>query len=119
MNVRLIISMIALASATVYASPDAESLTEEKCATCHFSSFTPERLKNIVAPPLWALPKQAKRLAANQDECIDFIIDYTLHPSREKMRFPKEAYERFGLMPSQRDNVTDEEIKSIAGFLCR
>lgn len=119
MKLRLLASVMSLASALLYASPDAQSLTEEKCATCHFSSFTPERLKNVIAPPVWALPKLIKNSSATKDECIDFIVDYSLHPAKAKMRFPQETYDRFGLMPSQRDNVTDAELASIAEFLCR
>lgn len=110
---------ITLASVSLHASPDAASLTEEKCGNCHFSSFTTERLAQIVAPPQWVLGKQVKTISPAPEECANFIADYTFEPSEHKMRFPRETLERFGLMPSQRGSVTEAELRIIARELCR
>nr|WP_321265973.1 c-type cytochrome [uncultured Sulfurimonas sp.] len=97
---------------------DIESLAENKCGTCHLiGKITKEKLNNMSAPPSWALAKKVKLAYPNRLDGIDFIINYTLNPSEDKMLFPKKAIERFGLMPSQRGNVTDDELRAIAEFI--
>lgn len=46
-----------------------------------------------------------------------FIYDYALSPSEEKMLFPKATKEYFGFMPSVKKNVSSEEMKTISEFL--
>ena len=120
MKTKWILPFMLLAAVTINAAPDGETLLNEKCAVCHIvSGITAEKLKNMVAPPMWGVVKKVKTNHKTREEGIAFIVDYSLDPSEEKMIFPKAAKERFGLMPSQKGNVTEEELKAIAEYLYR
>jgi cytochrome c553 len=114
----LVLPLLIAVSLFAQASQDIESLAEQKCGACHLmGKITKEKLKRMSAPPYWAIAKKIKLAYPNRLEGIDFLIDYALNPSEEKMLFPKETKERFGLMPSQKDALTDEEIKAIAEYI--
>lgn len=112
------LSLILAASAVLSASPSQEELANVKCGGCHLmGKITKEKLSRMVAPPYWAISKKAKEAYETKEEAVKYIVDFTLNPSEEKMLFPKEAIEKFGLMPSQKGNVTEEEIKEIAEYI--
>jgi hypothetical protein len=114
----LVLPLIIATSLLLQASDDIESLTELKCGSCHLvGKITKEKLNRMAAPPSWALAKKIKMAYPNRLDGIKFIVDYTLHPSEDKMLFPKETKERFGLMPSQKGALTDAELQSIAEYL--
>ncbi len=114
----LVLPLIVAISLSLQASDDAESLAEMKCGACHLvGKITKEKLNRMAAPPSWALAKKVKMAYPNRLDGIDFIINYTLNPSEDKMLFPKETKERFGLMPSQRGALTDAEALAIAKYL--
>jgi len=52
-----------------------------------------------------------------KEDAVKFIADYVLHPSKEKALCKPQKIKRFGLMPSQKGNVTKEELEKIAGWL--
>ncbi|WP_373003466.1 cytochrome c [Sulfurimonas sp.] len=113
----LAIPFIMVASLLVQAS-DIESLAENKCGSCHLiGEITKEKLNRMAAPPSWALAKKVKVAYPNRLDGINFIINYTLEPSEDKMLFPKETKERFGVMPSQKGALTDKELQAIAEYI--
>ncbi|MDA3907854.1 MAG: cytochrome c [Sulfurimonas sp.] len=114
----LVLPLIIAASLFVQASDVIESLAEKKCGTCHLmGKVTKEKLNKMAAPPYWALAKKVKVAYPNRLDGIDFIINYTLNPSEDKMLFPKETKERFGVMPSQKDALTEDELRAIATYI--
>jgi len=114
----VILPLVIMASVLVHASNDTESLAEMKCGACHLiGKITKEKLNRMAAPPSWALAKKVKIAYPNRLDGIDFIMNYTLNPSVDKMLFPKETKERFGLMPSQKGNLTNDELKAIAKYI--
>ena len=114
----LVLPLIIAASILIQASDDIESLAEMKCGSCHLiGKITKEKLNTMAAPPSWALAKKVKTAYPNRLDGIDFIINYTLNPTEDKMLFPKETKERFGLMPSQKGALTDAELKAIAEYI--
>jgi len=107
-----------MATSLLLQASEIESLAENKCGSCHLvGKITKEKLNRMAAPPSWALAKKVKVAYPNRLDGIDFIINYTLNPSEDKMLFPKETKERFGLMPSQRDSVTNDELRAIAEYI--
>jgi len=115
---KLLLATILVASSVFAQSSDIETLAVEKCGSCHLiGAITKDKLNNMSAPPSWALAKKVKLAYPNRMDAINFIIEYTLNPSKEKMLFPKETRERFGVMPSQKDLVTDAELKAIAEYI--
>lgn len=112
------LSLILAAFSILSASQSREDLATQKCGSCHLmGKITKEKLSKMVAPPYWAISKKAKEAYETKEEAIKYIVDFTLNPSQDKMLFPKEAVEKFGLMPSQKGNVTEEEIREIAEYI--
>ena len=115
------IIMLLLSATTLLASDRGAQLSEEKCTSCHMTSSSSAKLKDgkMHAPPMWGVMKKVKNNFKTKEEGIAFITDYTMNPAEEKMIFPKATEEYFGLMPSMRETVTDEEMKLIAEYLYR
>ena len=66
---------------------------------------------------MWGVARQIKQHITDKKEFVDFIVDYALNPSKEKIIFNKAAMERFGLMPSMKGVVSESELKEIAEYL--
>lgn len=97
---------------------EAEALAEKKCGECHVMGVTSkEKLDNMKAPPYWAIARKTRESFQTKEEKVKFIVDYTLHPAKEKMLFPQATIDRFGLMPSQEGKVTKEEIETVAEYI--
>ncbi len=102
---------------------DAKKLLDAKCAACHELSMPPVISDDELAPPMMAIAFHMKDFmdTANESERItmatEFIIDYVANPSLEKSYCDKESIKRYGLMPSQKKNVTDGEVKAIAEYM--
>ncbi len=113
-----ILSILLLASVNLYAEQTAESLTVEKCGACHLvGKITKKKLKNMSAPPYWALAKKIKIAFPKREDSMNFFVDFTLNPTAEKMLFPKETRDRYGVMPSQKGLVSEEELKVIYTYV--
>jgi hypothetical protein len=120
MKVKWMIILLFSATALLNAAADGNSLTEEKCASCHMtSSSTKLKQETISAPPMWGVMKKVKNRFKTKEEGVAFITDYAINPAEEKMLFPAAAKERFGLMPSMQGVLTEDELKIIAEFLYR
>jgi len=52
-----------------------------------------------------------------KEEAVAFMVDYVLAPSRAKALCMPQKIQRFGLMPSQKGNVTKVELEAISGWL--
>lgn len=114
------IGLILVSAATLFAAEaeKAERLAVEKCGACHLmGAITKDKLDNMKAPPYWAIAKKANERYDSKEKKIQYIVEYTLDPSEERMLFPKETKDRFGVMPSQKDKVTEEEIKIISEYI--
>jgi HD-GYP domain-containing protein (c-di-GMP phosphodiesterase class II) len=48
-----------------------------------------------------------------REKFIAFVTDYALHPSAEKSFCDKESLASYGVMPSQKGNVTEEELEAL------
>jgi len=119
MKNRWILVLLLGATTLLSASDRGAELSEEKCTSCHMTSSSSAKLKDgkMHAPPMWGVMKKVKTNFKTKEEGIAFITDYTMNPTQEKMLFPEATKEYFGLMPSMRDTVTDEEMKLIAEYL--
>ncbi len=97
----------------------------EKCTKCHKTKPPQSKAERqaMLAPPIMGVmfhvnegvkvdnPKEKR------EKVIDFIVDYAHNPSKDKSFCEEHAIERFGIMPSQKNNVTVDELKQIAGYL--
>ena len=111
----LAIGLLALTS-NLSASDNAEKLFETKCMVCHVKK-RPEDTSKLIAPPIMGALNHVKQNYMTKKEAVDFIVDYVLNPTREKAVCMPQNIKKFGLMPSQKGNVTKEELKEIASWL--
>lgn len=102
----------------LFASGDVEELAVRKCGNCHLmGAISKEKIEAMKAPPYWAIARKLKDAELSRENKIKFMVDFAFNPTREKMMFPIETFNRFGLMPSMSGKVTKEEIEQIATYI--
>ena len=101
-------------TAVTLASTGAE-LLEKKCASCHMLE-APEfhQIPTLKAPAMDAVVFHINLAMQNDKEKKDFIVDYVLSPDASKSVCESNKVSQFGVMPSQKGNVTKEELALIA-----
>ncbi|MDQ7046721.1 MAG: c-type cytochrome [Sulfurovum sp.] len=112
----LIFGAMFLLTPNVYAETSAEALFEAKCASCHVK-MRPSDISTLVAPPIMGVARHVKMTYRTKEEAVKFITEYALDPKESKAVCMPEKLKRFGLMPSQKGNVTKEELTTIAGWI--
>jgi cytochrome c len=102
---------------------NAKALLQEKCSTCHNLEMPPLTSPDEKAPPIMAVSFHVHDFVKPSDEsqrtakAIEFVVDYVRAPSLEKSFCDKESLQRYGVMPSQKDNVTEDELRAIASYM--
>lgn len=115
---KLLLTTILVTASLFAQSSDVETLAVEKCGSCHLiGAITKEKLNNMSAPPSWALSKKVKNAYPNREDAIEFIVDYTMNPSEDKMLFSHKTKDRFGVMPSQKDMISESELREVAKYI--
>jgi cytochrome c len=97
-------------------SSNAEALFNAKCKICH-STTQPTDISKVVAPMVFGVMRHVKMKYPNRDEAVKFMVDYALNPSKDKAVCMPQKIARFGLMPSQKGNVTKEELQKITSWM--
>lgn len=111
-------TLLVVGLGTFLVASDAEVLAEKKCGECHVMGVTSkEKIDNMKAPPYWAIAKKVREAYDTHDKQVDFIVDYSLNPAKEKMLFPEQTIKMFGVMPSQEGKVTKDELKLISTYI--
>ncbi len=100
----------------VQAAESAEALYDAKCAMCH-TKTRPTDMTKVLAPALMGVMRHIKMEYPNKDEAVKFMVDYVLEPSKEKAICMPQKIERFGLMPSQKGNVTEIQLTTITSWM--
>ncbi len=115
---KLIIATL-LIGASLNAADKGAELVDQKCTPCHLFSSSSAKLTNgkMGGPPMWGIMKKIRNKYAKSDDRIAFIRDYAMNPTEEKMLFPAATREYFGVMPSMKDKVSEEEMQIIAEYL--
>lgn len=102
---------------------DGKKLLTEKCSSCHNLDMPPITSADEKAPPIMAVSFHVHSFVKPSDEsqrttkAVEFVADYVRAPSMEKSFCDKESLKSYGLMPSQKDNVTKEEARAIAEYM--
>jgi len=109
-------TLIALLTSLAYSDEAAKKLFKTKCASCH-QTTRPDDISTLVAPPIMGVMKHVKMDYGTKEEAVAFMVDYILNPTREKAVCIPRSIKRFGLMPSQKGNVTKEELRKIVSYL--
>ncbi len=101
---------------SVYAETSGEALFETKCASCH-ARMRPGDISTLIAPPIMGVMRHVKMRYGSKKEAVTFIVEYALNPQESKAVCMPQKIKHFGLMPSQKGNVTQEELTTIAGWM--
>lgn len=102
---------------------DGKKLLEKKCSTCHNLDLPPKTFADEKAPPMMAVAFHIKdfiKAGSESDKipkAIDFVKDYVINPSVSKSFCDKKSLESYGLMPSQKGKVTQDELEAIAKYM--
>ena len=91
-----------------------ENLFIQKCAICHTLEIPKDRSK-MVAPPARGIMFHMNEAFQNSKQVRNHILDFTINPTKEKAIC--RSVRRFGLMPSQKDLITKEELKIVAKWM--
>ncbi len=108
-------AMVAFTS-SIQATETAEGLYDAKCEACH-TKTRPTDMSKVLAPALMGVMRHIKMDYPNKDEAVKFMVDYILEPSKEKAICMPKKIERFGLMPSQKGNVTKAQLTKITSWM--
>ncbi|WP_457748343.1 c-type cytochrome [Sulfurimonas sp.] len=102
---------------------DGEKLLKQKCAQCHNLDLPPKTFQDEKAPPMMAVAFHIKdfiKASSTSDKipkAIDFVKDYVIYPSAAKSFCDKKSLKSYGVMPSQKGKVTQDELQAIAEYM--
>jgi cytochrome c len=102
---------------------DGKKLLEQKCSKCHNLDLPPMTFKDEKAPPMMAVAFHIKdfiKASSESDKipkAIDFVKDYVVNPSASKSFCDKKSLQTYGVMPSQKGKVTQDELEAIAEYM--
>ncbi len=102
---------------------DGKVLLETKCASCHNLSMPAETFPNEVAPPMMAVAFhvydfiKVNTPAEKTPASITFVKDYVFNPTKEKSFCDQKSLDDYGLMPSQKGKLTEDELEAIAIYM--
>lgn len=102
---------------------DGKMLIEQKCSSCHNLDLPPKTFKDEIAPPMMAVSFHIINFIQTNNEsekvpkAIEFVKDYVINPDISKSFCDKQSLESYGLMPSQKGNVTSDELEAIAKYM--
>jgi cytochrome c len=104
---------------------DGKKLLEQKCSQCHNIKLPPETYEDEKAPPMMAVAFHIKDFIQTNNEseripkAIEFIKDYVINPSASKSFCDKKSLETYGVMPSQKGLVTQDELQAISQYMLK
>ena len=109
---------------------DGEQVFEKNCASCHIKMISKEETKKIFktlkAPPMVEVSHQLKqniKIVEDLDDeihravVIAFVKDYVVYPHLDKSMCHTMALENFGLMPSLKGKLSEEELNAVATWV--
>jgi len=108
---------------------DGYGVYKKNCMHCHVEimekSLVLKNLKNLKAPPMIEVSNRLKEniVIKEEDEdvkrrvIIAFIKDYIENPSVQYSMCHPMAIERFGIMPSLKGKLSDEERQAVAEWI--
>ena len=115
-NRTLLATTLLLSVTAAATAQNAETLFDNKCAACHVKT-RPSDISSLVAPPIMGVMRHVKMKYPTKDAAVAFMVDYVLAPSKAKAVCMPQKIQRFGLMPSQKGNVTKAELEAITAWL--
>jgi cytochrome c len=123
MKFRKILFFIPLTTTILFSQPTGKEVFNQNCASCHAnilgvtndggydnSYITP-------APYVSDLVRKLKDETKTEEKFAEFIKEYIENPNKRKTIYGKEAIKKFGLMPSLKGAINDEEKSLLIKYL--
>ncbi len=93
-------------------------LLKSKCATCHMlEKPTADMISDLKTPPMEAVMYHTKLVKNDKEEIKSFIADYVRNPAAEKSVCESNKVQQYGVMPSLKGSISDEELSKISNYL--
>ena len=108
---------------------DGYEVYKKNCMSCHVEMMTKKEvmknMKDMKAPPMVEVSGRLKENIKTTDEEDDvdrylfilFVKDYIINPNLDNSMCHVGAIERFGVMPSLKGKISDEEAQSVAEWI--
>ena len=111
--------LLATTTALTWANTGTE-LLKTKCASCHMME-TPEftQLATLKAPAMEAIVFHINLAMEDEKAKKAFIADYVINPDASKSVCESNNVAKFGVMPSQKANVTEKDLASISDAMLK
>jgi mono/diheme cytochrome c family protein len=109
--------LLTTATTMIFASNGAE-LVKANCASCHMlTTPTPDMIPTLSAPAMDAVVFHINLAIAKKKDAESFIVDYVQNPNVSKTVCESNKVAKFGVMPSLKGKVSEEDLKSIASHV--
>ena len=117
-----------LLSASLFAA-DGYEVYKKNCMSCHVEMMTKKEvmknMKDMKAPPMVEVSGRLKENIKTTDDEDDvnrylfilFVKDYIVNPNLDNSMCHVGALERFGIMPSMKGKVSNEEAQAVAEWI--
>lgn len=128
-SIFLFLAASALAEYEQSGSVDGYKVYKQKCQICHEERLTKKEalaaMKTLKAPPMNEVSARLKEniLIKEKDEDVNreliltFMRDYIVNPSIEKSMCHMGALDNFGVMPSQKDKLDNDELHAVTQWI--
>jgi len=116
LKLKLLLVLFSTTTISLYAQQSAEAIFDAKCQMCH-SKTKPTDMKNVIAPAIMGVMKHVKMVYPNKQEAVEFMVDYVQNPSKKKAVCMSQKIDRFGLMPSQKENISLNDLRVVSEWM--
>ena len=117
MKLKLLLPLLSVMTfSSLYGSPSAEQLFDTKCAVCHVK-VRPNDTSTLIAPPAMGVMRHVKMQYTTKESALNFMQSYVMKPERSKAVCTSKSIQRFGLMPSQKGSLTEDELHLISTWM--
>lgn len=111
-----LLGLTTLSFSSLYAAPSAEALFDAKCAVCHVK-VRPNDTSTLIAPPAMGVMRHVKMQYSTKEDALAFMQSYVMKPVRNRAVCSPQSIKRFGIMPSQKGVLTEEELRLISSWM--
>jgi len=102
---------------------DNQKILTTTCKKCHSISMPPKINNPELAPPMMAVVFHLKDFIKTSNpsdhkaKFSQFVADYLINPAKSKSYCDKSSLKKYGVMPSLKGSITDDEAISIANYI--
>ena len=112
----LFLATVLACTTASFAQEKGEQLFTQKCSVCHVMQI-PEDKSTMAGPPARGLMFHMSEVFSSKEDIQSHIVDFVLNPTTEKAKL--KAVKRFGLMPSQKGVISEDELKIVAKWMVK